>query len=338
MKAKQRTLVVLLILVILAGGALALLTFFNQKAEQAASEAEEGSISLSSFAVDDLTKIQYTYQGQTVSLLYDGETWTLEDDPDYHLDQSKCDTMATALADLRAKRQLEAQSGQDYGMDAPIVTVTVTAGTETNTFTFGDTNNITGDIYLQKEGDSAVYTASSSKVGCFEYDKADLFGSFNPAGITSSSLETIDYTYFGGEKPVAVSLKAVSVADDEASSDAAASVSDSESDSDSSYTTAWRLANDSNTQLDDEKINAILSALGGYVSGQITNADPAAYGFDQPLVTVDASDGEANYHLTYASGTDGYYLMVEGDSSIYTVDATIPEAFSHTEEELKAAS
>ena len=109
MKAKQRTLVVLLILVILAGGALALLTCSNQKAEQAASEAEEGSIQLSSFAVDDLTRIQYTYQGETVSLLYDGDTWTLEDDPEYHLDQNKCDTMATALADLRAKRQLEAQ-------------------------------------------------------------------------------------------------------------------------------------------------------------------------------------------------------------------------------------
>ena len=89
MKAKRRTLVVLLILVILAGGALALLNFSNQKAEQAASKAEEGSISLSSFAVDDLSEIQYTYQGETVTLLYDGDTWTLEDDPDYHLDQNK---------------------------------------------------------------------------------------------------------------------------------------------------------------------------------------------------------------------------------------------------------
>ena len=334
MKAKQRTLVVLLILVILAGGALALLTCSDQKAEQAASEAEEGSIQLSSFAVDDLTRIQYTYQGETVSLLYDGDTWTLEDDPEYHLDQNKCDTMATALADLRAKRQLEAQGDQDYGMDVPIVTVTVTAGAQTNTFTFGDTNSITGDIYLQKEGDSAVYTASSSKVGCFEYGKADLFGAFNPAGITSSSLETIDYTYFGGETPVSVSLKTVSVAADDASSDSS-STADSDS---SSYSTAWRLADDPDVQLDEEKTNAILSALGGYVSGQITDADLAAYGFDQPLVTVDASDGNTAWHLTYACGTDGYYLMVQGDSSIYTVDATVPEAFSHTVEELKADS
>lgn len=325
MKAKQRTLLILLLLVVVAGAALALLTFSNQKAEQAASEAEEGTISLSSFAVDSLSEIEYTYQGETVSLLYNGGVWTLADDPDYHLDQTKCNTMATALADLRAKRQIEVQTGEDYGMAAPLVTVSVTAGGETNTFLFGDTNTITGDIYLQKEGDSTVYTASSSKVGCFEYGKVDLFGAFNPAGITSSSLQTIDYTCSEGGQSFSVSLKAVSVA-----------AEDSDSDS-GTYTTVWRLADDADTSLNEENINSILSALGGYVSGQITNADPAAYGFDNPLVVVTASDGETVYHLTYASGTDGYYMMVEGDSSVYRVDATVPEAFSHTADQLKAA-
>ena len=46
MKAKQHTLIVLLVFVLAAGAALALLTNANQKAEQAASEAEDGSIPL----------------------------------------------------------------------------------------------------------------------------------------------------------------------------------------------------------------------------------------------------------------------------------------------------
>ena len=41
MKAKQHTLIVLLVFILAAGAALALLTHANQKAEQAASEAEE---------------------------------------------------------------------------------------------------------------------------------------------------------------------------------------------------------------------------------------------------------------------------------------------------------
>ena len=44
MKTKRRTLIVLLVFVLAAGAALALLTHANQKAEQAASEAEDGSI------------------------------------------------------------------------------------------------------------------------------------------------------------------------------------------------------------------------------------------------------------------------------------------------------
>ena len=44
MKAKQRTLAFLLVLVLATGAALALLTHANRKAEQAASEAKDGSI------------------------------------------------------------------------------------------------------------------------------------------------------------------------------------------------------------------------------------------------------------------------------------------------------
>ena len=59
-------------------------------------------------------------------------SWTLADDPDYHLDASACNTMVTALASLNAKRQLTAQPGEDYGLADPAVTVTVTAAGETN--------------------------------------------------------------------------------------------------------------------------------------------------------------------------------------------------------------
>ena len=333
MKAKRRTLILLLVLIALAGAALALLNSLHKKEEAAASEAEEGTIRLSNFAADSLTRIEYSYQGETVVLDYDGSYWTLADDPAYHLDQTKCDTMAAALTDLRAKRRLDAQTGEDYGIGAPLVAVTVTAAGETQTFLFGDTNTVTGDIYLQKEGDEAVYTASASKVSCFEYSKEELFGAFNPAGITSSRLEQIDYTCMSGEESFTVSLKAVSAPADAGTEDDSDGADDS-----AAYTTVWRLADDSETALDEEAVNEILSALGGYVSGQITGANPSDYGFDAPAVQVTASEEEQTYRLTYAVGTEGCYLMVEGDDSIYQVDMTVLEAFAHTAEELKAAA
>ena len=91
---------------------------------------------LSSFAADDLTEIVVTYNGETNTLRSADGGWTLAEDPAYHLDETSCNTMRTALAALNAKRQLTEEPGEDYGFTADSLTVTVTAAGETNTFTF----------------------------------------------------------------------------------------------------------------------------------------------------------------------------------------------------------
>lgn len=153
MKTKQRSLAVLLAMVLVLGGLLWLITRSNAAEEAASSAAAEGSIVLSSFAAGDAEQIRYTYQNETITLNCDSGSWTLADDPGYHLDASACNTMVTALASLNAKRQLAAQPGEDYGLADPAVTVTVTAAGETNTFAFGSQNPVTGDLYVQKTGD-----------------------------------------------------------------------------------------------------------------------------------------------------------------------------------------
>ena len=107
-----------------------------------------------------------------------------------------------------------------------------------------------------------------------------------------------------------------------------------------SYETVWRFAGDADTDLDQDKVQSMLSALSSYVSGQITpadGADPAACGFDAPLAVVQVTTADGTKTLTYASGTDGYYLMVEGDDSIYAVDGSIVQAVTQTADALTAA-
>ena len=266
MKTKQRTLAVLLVLVLVLGGLLWFVSRSNAAEEAASSAAAEGSILLSSFAAGDVTSIRYAYGGETLTLNYDSGSWTLADDPDYHLDASACNTMVTALASLNAKRQLTAQPGEDYGLADPAVTVTVTAAGETNTFVFGTENPVTGDLYVQKAGDNAVYTVSGNKAACFELTKVDLFSAFNPAGLTASALESVSITTGSGT----LALNAVSEPA-EAESDSSESVADS-----TTYQTVWRLADEPSADLDDSKVQSILSALAGYVTVQITDADPSA--------------------------------------------------------------
>ena len=326
MKAKQRTLAFLLALVLAAGAALALLTHANQKAEQAASEAEDGSIPLLDVTAATLESISIQYGGETLTLRPSDDGWTLTEDPAYHLDDSACSTIRTALAGMKAKRQLEAQPGEDYGLADPAVTVTVTAAGETNTFAFGTENPVTGDLYVQKAGDDAVYTVSGNKAACFELTKADIFGTFNPAELTVSALESVSITTGSGT----LALNAVSEPA-EAESDSSESAADS-----TTYQTVWRLADEPSADLDDSKVQSILSALAGYVTAQITDADPSAYGFDAPLATVRAASADGTVTIHYAENADGCWMMVEGDSSVYAVDLDTVQALLITATALKA--
>ena len=207
MKTKQRVLLALLAAAVLLGALLWAVTRSNEKAGQAASAAAEGSIPLSSFAAEDLEQIEYTYNGQTYTLQYSGGSWLLAQDPAYHLDESACNTMRTALMALNAKRSLTPQAGEDYGLDSPQLTVTVTAAGQSTTLTFGAENPVTEDLYVQKAGDDAIYTVSGNKAACFQLDKAGLFGSFCPTGLTASAITQVAYTLADG---TSVTLNAVS--------------------------------------------------------------------------------------------------------------------------------
>lgn len=300
MKAKRCTLGVLLFLILLAGGVFALLMLRNAREEQAASAAADGAIPLAAVSGNDLTQIVLHYQGETNTLLYTADGWTLAEDPAYHLDTSACNTMLTALSSLNAKRELSPQAGEVYGFAEPVLTIEVTAAGETDTYTFGASNTMTGDLYVRKNNSNTIYTVSGTKAACFELTRAELFGAFNPAGLTASEIEAVSYTLADGET---VTLKA--------NSEPAA-------------------------DLDETKVDAILSALCTYVSAQAADADPAAYGFEAPLVTAEVTTADGTINLTYAMGTDGCYLMVEGDSSVYTVDASVVSALLYPADQLKA--
>ena len=204
------------------------------------------------------------------------------------------------------------------------LTVTVTTAGETNIFTFGAENAATGDIYLKKAGDDALYTVAASKTARFALSRAELFGAFNPAGLTRSAIESVTLTC--GDEPF--TLTAVSEA---AESDRSA---DSESDS-TAYTTVWRLADAPDAELDETQVSSLLSALSSYVTAQDPHGD--ASGMKQlAAATVRAADGERT--LTYYEGTDGYYLTVSGDASLYTVDADTVQTVCTAKDRYKAAS
>ena len=173
-------------------------------------------------------------------------------------------------------------------------------------------------MYVRREGGDAVYTVDAARFRCMEQTKAELFGAFSPAGITVSDIEAVSYTLQSGET---TKLQSVS--------------QPTEADS-TTYQTVWQLTDEPDAALDTDKTDALLAALASYVTGQNTAADLSAYGFDAPLVTAEVTTADGTVTLTYAIGTDGYYMMVSGDSSVYTVDGQTVQALCLTARQLKA--
>ena len=182
MKTKRRTLIVLLVFVLAAGAALALLTHANQKAEQAASEAEDGSIPLLDGTTATLESVSIQYGGETLTLQPSDDGWTLTEDPAYHLDDSACNTIRTALAGMKAKRQLEAQPGEDYGFDAPQLVVNVSAAGESTTLTVGAENPVTGDVYVRREGGDDCLHRGRGQVPLHGADEGGALRGVQPGG------------------------------------------------------------------------------------------------------------------------------------------------------------
>ena len=308
----------LLVFVLAAGAALTLLTHANQKAEQATSEAEDGSIPLLDVTTATLESVSIQYGGETLTLRPSDGGWTLTEDPAYHLDDSACNTIRTALAGMKAKRQLEAQPGEDYGFDAPQLVVNVSAEGESTTLTVGAENPVTGDVYVRREGGDAVYTVDAARFRCMEQTKAELFRGIQPGGhhrlghrgcvlYPPKAVRRSKCRLFPSpRRPTAPPIRPV-----------------------------WQLTDEPDAALDTDKTDALLAALANYVTGQDTAADLSACGFDAPLVTAEVTTADGTVTLTYAIGTDGYYMMVSGDSSVYTVDGQTVQALCLTARQLK---
>ena len=52
------------------------------------------------------------------------------------------------------------RQGEDYGFAEPALTIEVTAAGETDTYTFGASNAMTGDLYVRKNNSDVIYTVS----------------------------------------------------------------------------------------------------------------------------------------------------------------------------------
>lgn len=289
---------------------------------------EDESIALA--VPESPTQLSWTDDGGTLTLDYDGEAedWHYADDADFPLNQTVPEDMTQALASLAASRQIDTPEAlADYGLDAPVLTITATDEDGTAyTYAFGDVNELTDEYYLLCNGDEdTVYLVDSTLYDAFHIDLYDMvemeslpeFGS-----VTALSVEQP-----GGS----LSLEYVE-------------------DSSSLYYDSskhWFL-NDGGSMLalDTSKVSSVTGAVTGLVWDSCVNynADSqelAAWGLDDSAAVVTAAytaavdegedTAEENTFVLRLGNTsdEGTYAMLDGSSMVYLISTDTADSLRY---------
>lgn len=177
MKRKTTTLLLGITAIAALGIAYWQLCSYNEK-EEAAALADAAGEEILNIDTESLGTISFVIAGQEKTFCRKEDSWILEQDETFPVDEAQILALAGQLAPLQAVRVLEnAGNPSEYGLDSPQNEMILTNedGTVT-TLTIGDMNSSTGDVYVMLNGDaSVVYTIDSELPDSFSdnlYDYA----------------------------------------------------------------------------------------------------------------------------------------------------------------------
>lgn len=159
MKKKKGPVILIGVLVLLLILYFALSTW-NKKQDS----KEEETVKVTDLKTSEITGVKYDLGTGEMNFEKDGDTWYYTADKDFPLRQSYLKTVADAMGQLSADRELEdADALEEYGLDHPTYTVTLTD--EDGTVTTIKVGNATGnDYYATVDDTEKVYTIPATSL------------------------------------------------------------------------------------------------------------------------------------------------------------------------------
>ena len=170
---------------------------YNEK-EEAAALADAAGEEILNIDTDNLCTISFLIEGQEKTFCRDEDSWILEQDETFPVDEAQILEVVGQLTPLQAVRVLEnAGNPSEYGLDYPQNELILTdeEGTVT-TLAIGDANSGTGDVYVMLNEDaSVVYTIDSELLASFsdnlyDYAYSDEMPLLQVSDIIGVSVET----------------------------------------------------------------------------------------------------------------------------------------------------
>lgn len=174
MKKRKGMLFLLAALVVLLAVYLGLQAWNNSRDEQKKKEEKAAEIHITDTASEDIISLNFNVGNGDIELQREDGTWIYTPDPDFPLNQSYPEDIASAVGEITADRELEnGDTLADYGLDNPVYNVEFTDSEGNVTkLSFG---NMTGDYYYVTVGDTGtVYTVESSVLDDLNYTIDDM--------------------------------------------------------------------------------------------------------------------------------------------------------------------
>ncbi|MBQ8822458.1 MAG: DUF4340 domain-containing protein [Lachnospiraceae bacterium] len=189
-KQKKQLVWMVILLIVLVGGYFGLVKY-NEWSEQKEQDAAQSDvIYVTQLEADSIQKISYDYEGETISLVKDGETWVYEGDTSLAIVQSTVETMAKRMAEIQAELSIpNVTDMEQYGLGEGARKVTFSTADTTYSFRIGDYNSTSFVYYWGAEGDSIVYVVGGENVTCFAHGLEDLLEEVEESAEESSTAE-----------------------------------------------------------------------------------------------------------------------------------------------------
>lgn len=191
MKKKKKLIGLLtaLVVLILLTAAYFCLKNYN-KEQEAESETEDTSVAVTSIEETDITGLTYTLDKEKLEFKKENDSWHYAQDENFPVDQDKMKTLLDNFKNIKAVRDLgQLENLEDYGLEEPQNTVTVTSNNGVETvFYIGNENETTGDYYMYMNNPEHVYTVGSTFANAFNGKLYDLVVDSSFPSITSNSI------------------------------------------------------------------------------------------------------------------------------------------------------
>lgn len=268
---------------------------------------------------EDLAKLSWDYQDQTVTLIQSDAGWQVESDPEFPLDPGLPKVMATRLHDLVALSTLTEFDPDlsNYGLDKPVAVIRATTRDgQTTTLSVGSYTSTVGGYYLlDDQTPEQLYIVEEPLLKAFSYQLYDL--------VQKESI------------PAMASIVRLSVKD----GDHSFLVQYFEDPGDLTYTDQYSwFTQDSDGVYRAASINKIVSlasnvanlSLKKCVAYEATDQELTAYGLDDASAAVIAmgyqDDLKQEQTFTLLLGNydgDSCYARIQGSRMVYLVDASV---------------